>query len=74
MTLYDELVERGCRIDNHESDLYVKSTKEALEVIARYPSEKKMARFFRSQLDETLWIDVPFAFLPWWRNRVKNVA
>jgi hypothetical protein len=72
MVLYDELVARGCQLDNHESDLYVKCSEEAINILDQYPAEKKIAKFFRSQIDGTLWIDVPFSYLPWWRARAAS--
>jgi hypothetical protein len=35
-SLYRRLLEAGCEIDNHESDLYVRDTPEARAIIAQY--------------------------------------
>ena len=68
-TLYDEIVEAGIAIDKHESDLYIVDCPKAREILARYPRQERIARGFRSTLDGNLWIDVPFAFEPWWKAR-----
>lgn len=63
MTLYSDLVAAGCEIDNHYSDLYVKVTGVAAEILREHD-----ARFsvFKSQIDGELWYDVPFAYKPFW--------
>jgi hypothetical protein len=64
--LYEALKSIGAKIDNHESDLYVLQTPETLALVQ--DSGSKYSTFV-SQLDGEVWIDVPFAFLPWWRAR-----
>jgi hypothetical protein len=68
-TLYGELVAAGVEIANHESDLYVPDTAQVREILARYPISKANARPFRNQITKTVWLDIPFAFLPWWEAR-----
>jgi hypothetical protein len=65
-SLYDDLRAAGCELDNHESDLYVKDTAEARAILARH---QRSGKRFTSQIDGRLWLDVPFAFAPWWRER-----
>lgn len=73
MSLYTELRDSGTEIDCHESDLYVPRTAENLTILARYPLQRGNAVTFTSQIDGKLWLDIPFAYDPWWEARnVKN--
>lgn len=75
MTLYDELVAAGIPVSNHESDLYFKATPEALNLLKKYPTELSNAVSFINQAAPhkgERWIDVPFAFTPWWEARRKS--
>ena len=76
--LYAELKAAGCEIDNHESDLYVRSTPHSERIVyqsgpAAYWSSFP-ARRFMSNLDGKLWIEVPFAFTPFWDARAGREA
>lgn len=74
MTLYDELKAAGVALSNHESDLYCESTPQAREILARWPLEKSNARGFINQAPPHKgehWLDIPFAFHPWWQARVN---
>jgi hypothetical protein len=71
MSLYTELVNllpEHC-IDSHESDLYVKDCPEVKTILKKYPMQSRNARPFRSNIDGTIWIDIPFAYEPWWEER-----
>jgi hypothetical protein len=67
--LYQTLKEAGCTIDNHESDLYVRASPEALMLVEKSGLNYT---FFSSVTDKGLWIEVPFAFSPWWEARVRR--
>ena len=72
-SLYDEIVAAGIPTSNHESDLYFLDTPEARAILARYPTKEANARRFTSQAPPhkgERWVDVPFAYAPWWRKRV----
>ena len=72
MTLYQELKNAGCEMDSHCSDLYVKNTVCALEIILLYENEKAQTvsrTYFRSEVDGQSWIDLPFQFTPYWKKR-----
>jgi len=71
-TLYDALKEANVPTDSHESDLYFLRTPEALEILKRFPTQGAVAQSFRSCLDGKLWVDVPFAYQPWWDKREKR--
>jgi hypothetical protein len=66
-SVYDRLVAAGCNIDHHESDLYVEATPEARAITAG----EKNRSFFRSQVDGKTWIDIPFAYAPFWAAKAR---
>lgn len=68
MTLYQELKAAGCEIDNHESDLYFRATKEAEAIMRKHPCN---ARRFVSQIDGALWWEAPFMFDPFWEAKAR---
>ena len=68
-SLYDKLKAAGQKLDHHESDLYVLWTPEAGEIIRAHGGpEASNARPFTGS-DGKRWIDIPFAYTPWWRQR-----
>ena len=64
--IYDEAIAQGIETDNHESDLYLKDSP-MTRTLLRVASVK--ATSFRSEIDDCLWWEIPFAFAPWWRAR-----
>ena len=62
-TLYQELKKRGQETSNHESDLYVKLTDESMRLVKCSGLSHSI---FTSNIDGKQWIDVPFAFDPFW--------
>ena len=66
MSLYSDLKAAGCKLDSHESDLYVKACPEACEIVSR---SGHIWDYFHSARDNKLWIECPFAFDPWWLSR-----
>lgn len=74
---YQRLKEAGVPLDNHESDLYAKVTPESTIIITGYENVRKVTgkgaplnvSTFKSNIDGTLWYDIPFAFDPWWEAR-----
>jgi hypothetical protein len=71
VSLYEELIKNGIEIDNHESDLYFPMTLESIEILEKYPSEKRNARIFKNEINGEAWYDVPFAYIPWWEKKQK---
>ena len=69
MSLYTDLIEAGVEVSNHESDLYFPSTAVSRPILKRHPAEAGLASCFRSNIDGKTWIDVPFAFDPFWEKR-----
>ena len=76
LSLYEEVVATGLPIDNHYSDLYIKDSPEARNILARYPSQKGNSRMFVVQVGHPdagqVWWDVPFAYLPYWDQRMRE--
>jgi hypothetical protein len=67
--LYQFLVAVGATLDHHESDLYVLDTPEARAIV-----EASGAVFtsFVSATDGKNWLDVPFAYEPFWTARIVD--
>jgi hypothetical protein len=73
LSLYEELVAAGFPLSNHFSDLYFPDTPQTRAILDRHPVQKTNATNFVNQAPLNkgqLWIDVPFAFDPWW-NRLR---
>lgn len=70
MSLYDEVKARGIPHSSHESDLYVPDTQEVRELLQKY-GRKGVP--FVNQVEGGTWLDVPFAYQPWWdaKNRTR---
>jgi hypothetical protein len=66
--IYDTLKAAGCKLDHHESDLYVKATPEALALTAGAPNRS----FFTSQIDGQRWIELPFMYKPFWAAKARR--
>lgn len=67
--LYGECVKLGATLDHHESDLYIKATPEARELVKRSGWSHT---YFTSQIDGQTWIDAPFAYRPFWEAKQKS--
>lgn len=63
MSLYADLLAAGCEIDHHESDLYARATEQARALVVRHAAR---ATPFRSPRDGRLWLEIPFAWDPYW--------
>jgi len=68
-TLYEDLVAAGIPTDSHESDLYVLDTPEARALLAKHG---KQGSGFVSQIDRRRWLDVPFAYDPFWTKKARS--
>jgi len=69
-TIYQDALLAGLRLDNHCSDLYIKACPEAFALVRKHGV--KTATTFVSLVDGEVWIDVPFAYDPFWKNRGKK--
>ena len=70
-SLYHQILAAGIPHGNHESDLHIQATPAAWAILKQFPLEYGNSRTFTNQAPphagET-WIDVPFAYLPWWET------
>jgi hypothetical protein len=57
------------QIDHHESDLYVLDTPIARLVIRQFGLN---SIGFTDSIDKKRWIDVPFAYEPFWEKKKKQ--
>jgi hypothetical protein len=67
-TLYALCIEAGFEIDHHESDLYIKDCQAARTLLNQHG---KKIEPFRSEKDGAMWLDVPFAYQPYWDEKTK---
>ena len=67
--VYEALKAAKIPLDHHESDLYCLATDLAVALCRR--SGRSFHRF-RSKVDGRIWLDVPFAYDPWWRKRCRR--
>jgi hypothetical protein len=65
-SLYQDLKAAGIPTDHHESDLYVRDTPAARALIAKHG---KKGSGFTSQINRKQWLDVPFAYDPFWAKK-----
>ena len=70
-SLFKDLVRAGIPTDHHESDLYVLDTPEARETIKKYGYKFTT---FTSDVDGKRWIDVPFAYAPFWEKKRSHAT
>jgi hypothetical protein len=71
-TLCEELKAAGVEMLNHESDLYVPDTPEVRAILAKHRPEPSTTRGFTNQAPPHVgerWLDVPFAYDPWWEAK-----
>ena len=81
MSLYTDARDRGLEIDHHESDLYLKDTPEARALLAEHGKKGRRTyevdgwnvSRFKSEIDGTYWLDIPFDYEPWHLRRIESV-
>jgi len=75
-TIYNALKAAGCEIDNYESDLYVRATETARAIVADWveSGRVKTVSNFRCRRTGTEWIDIPFAYDPFWHDKAAMRA
>lgn len=71
MSIYADMKALNVPMDHHESDLYVKVTPETTALVQTYKFRTNIA-IFQSQIDKTLWYDIPFAYEPFWEHIMKR--
>jgi hypothetical protein len=75
MHIYHALQAAGVNVtEHHESDLYVPYTPETIAIVR---ASGHSFELFISQIDRQRWIDLPFAYLPFWdaaAARAKQIS
>jgi hypothetical protein len=71
MSLYTDLIEAGAQIESHESDLFFKADEKFIPILNASKFADSWDVFF-NDIDGQRWIEVPFAYDPWWENRTKG--
>lgn len=74
--VYRALKESGLPLDHHESDLYVIDSPQARRILQVYGLSLGPGRITRfvSQIDRRHWLDIPFAYTPFWEGKTKRTA
>ncbi len=72
MSIYTELKEIGAVINSHCSDLYTPDTPEAREILERNGKKLDGWNVQRFQSEGQWWLEVPFAYEPYWDNKSKG--
>ena len=73
MTLYETLKAAGIETDHHESDLYFPYSAKSRAILAEFPIKEKIHTTFRSSIKpHATWIEVPFAFDPFWNAKLDK--
>jgi len=71
MTLFDEVKRLGIPYANHYSDLYIPDTEQTRSLLKQFPELCKPSRF-TNQVEGGIWLDIPFAFIPYWETRKQE--
>jgi hypothetical protein len=58
-------------IGHHESDLYLKKNEVSKNLVGNY-EYKKLVKEFQSQIDKSIWFDIPFAYEPFFEHKLLN--
>ena len=66
--IHKALVNAGVPVDHHQGDLYCKATPQALLLLHGYKWQANITRF-RSAIDGSHWIDIPFAYTPFYEKK-----
>jgi len=71
MSIYEEIKKTGFEIDNHESDLYCLANDITANILKNYEF-KSQVTIFTSKTDKRLWYDIPFAYSPYWDEKLSE--
>ena len=74
-SIYEELIAAMPKeeIDHCNSDLYVKSTPISESIIKKHRLRNGLNyEYFTDQITKTRWIDIYFAYTPYWNERSKK--
>lgn len=65
--LFAKIIALAIPHSSHASDLYIPKTEQTIKLIKEYEFEKSVTLFI-SQIDKTVWYDVPFCYIPFWEK------
>lgn len=68
-SIYESVVTLGIKYDHHESDLYIPANDVTRSLVKHFNVK---ASLFKSQIDNEVWFDIPFAYLPFWMARENH--
>lgn len=69
-TLYDALVKANIKITYRHSDMFFPKTDESVSILDKFPAQKEQAKGgFRSKSTKEIMIEIPFGYMPYWRER-----
>lgn len=69
MTLFEELKAANVETSSYRSDLYFEDTEASRAILAEHAMLEKQSSRFRNQVNGETWIEVPFAFDPYWESK-----
>lgn len=72
MNIVEEMISKGIKISNHESDLYCENTLEAQEIVKRHGYTFSCFINQAPPNKGKSWLDVPFAYIPWWEAKARR--
>jgi hypothetical protein len=74
--IYEILKENNIELGSHESDLYVKKSHKSVELLEKYgfktDNTSVRCSTFISQIDKSIWFDLPFQFMPFYKKFTKR--
>lgn len=74
VNIYDALKFAGCRLAHNKTDLYVKVDKVSRRVIREAAEDGRLPNLptlFRADGGSGFWWEIPFAYSPFWDERLK---
>jgi hypothetical protein len=66
--IFEAVKRLGIEYDNHCSDLYIPRTAQTLELCKNFGKTGVSAMPFVNQLNGKIWLDIPFAYIPYWEK------
>lgn len=68
MSVYTDILAARIEHDHHESDLYVPDNAEVRQILDRHVEFKKNAKPFKDKFTGNTWLDIPFAYDPFYNK------
>jgi hypothetical protein len=68
--IFELIQEASIPFDHHESDLYIPANEQTCVLLDNMVRKPFGITTFVSQIDGKLWYDIPFAYIPWMRDRL----